>query len=283
MLPSLAILQPVLLLLSQRFPPHWLQRALEPLLRPPRPPSLQLQFPARSSSRTPSRSPPRPPSAPASVPFRLLDAAEAWAACEKKLEASDVAAARSELRTLSALWLPRLPRPLGAVISASKLGGTGRVCTYEVCILSGGPAAAAGGDHAGADGAETGAANLRDMFARAGRDVGPGPAALGILLYDPHFARRVGGARENGLLRDVRRALRTGRAAAADGMSLHSAAAVACRRGGAFVRWPMAAADFEERRGAGHVCAAFHLDTWTTVGDSHALLRDAKPVATLHD
>lgn len=273
---SLAVLQPLLALLSQRFPPHWLHRALEPLLYPPRPPSLQLQWPARSSSRTPSRSPPRAPSAPSFPPFRLLDVEVAWAACEKNLEASDAAPARSELRALAALWMPWLPRPLGAVLSASTLGGAGLVCMYEVCVSPSGPATA-GGHHPAPDGA----ANLRDWCTQGGRDAGPGASALGLLLYDPHLGRQRGG--ENGLLRDVRRALRNGRAAAADSMSLHSATAVACRRGAAFVRWPMAAGDFGERRSAGHVCAVFHLDTWMTVGDSHVLLRDAVTVATLRE
>lgn len=273
--PTLNLLQPLLELLSRRFPPHWLQRALEPVWHPVKPPHLPLLFPGRLSSRAPSRSPPRPPSAlSARVPFHILDAAEAWGACEDHLESADAAPLRAELRALGALWLPRLPRPLAAVLAASSLACVGRVCMYEVRI---------GDSRLAGVSAKEGSGAVESKLSGEGGCSGDGrsgdPAALGLVIYHPQLARQRGGG--GGVLRDVRRALHNGRAAVAEGLSLHSAVAVEVRSGGAMhAQWPMVEDDFVRCSDAGHLCAAFHLDSWMVVGDHHVGLSEAVPVAT---
>lgn len=284
--PTLQALLPLLTHLAARFPPHWLHRALEPLLQPGAARALPLQLPSPPSSRTPSRSPSRPPpaaSTPTLVPLRLVDAAEAWSEFEKRVEAADVAPARVELRTLTALWRDHLHRPLAAVLSASPLGDAKQVCVYEVCLW--GPAGAEAeretGGHAARCASHAGGHSGEGASAPPPHD-GLAGSAIGLVVYAPQLGRQRGGDR--GLLRDVRRALRNGRATGTDGVLLVSAAALEYRAGGtAYVRWPMDVREFEERSAARHRCAVFPVDTWTTAGADHVELGRAAPVATLCD
>eukprot|EP00892_Ulva_mutabilis_P003639 jgi/Ulvmu1/1647/UM114_0015.1 len=280
--PTLQILLPLLKHLSGRFPPHWLHRALEPLLQPPSSRSLPLQLASQPASRTPSRSPSRPPSVASAttlVPLHLLDAAEAWGAFEKHVEASDAAPARAELCALAALWLRSLPRPLAAVLAASPIGDGGRVCVYEVRLPgSASHVEARSSSHTACCGGHTD--SQASGLVRGCRGSGLPSAALGLVVYAPRLGQQRGGQR--GILRDVRRALRTGRAAVTEGILLVSVATLQCQDDGAVTaRWPMVPQDFEERAGAGHLCAVFAIDTWTTDGGPHVRLSTATPVATL--